>query len=184
MRREQKEVKDKSRIEQFLLKAPVGYLGLNDQEGTYVVPVNFVWKDEKIYFHGSEEGRKVDAIKKSGRVCFTVAEAKGIIAKPVPANIGTAYFSVMVFGKVEGVTNIDESTAALQALLEKNVPGYFEQPLSKTYVEKYRSSLGSRTVVYCLTPDQITAKESVASKEQLFYYGRKQAMDLKRAKEE
>lgn len=180
MRRSLKEVTDQSRIEQFLMKASVGYLGLMDEEGTYVVPLNFVWKDGKIYFHGSEEGRKVDAIKHNKRVCFTVAEDNGIIANPAPANIGTAYFSVMVFGKVKALTNIEEATTALKALLEKNVPGYFDSPLSRTYVDKYRSSLGSRTVVYCITPDQISAKEAATKEEQLFYPGRKQADDLKK----
>jgi nitroimidazol reductase NimA-like FMN-containing flavoprotein (pyridoxamine 5'-phosphate oxidase superfamily) len=55
----------------------VGYLGLFDEEGTYVVPLNFVWLDEKIYFHGSEQGRKIDAIQKDHRVCFSISQDFG-----------------------------------------------------------------------------------------------------------
>jgi uncharacterized protein len=62
MRRAAKEVKDWSKIEQFLSHSHVGYLGLVDDEGTYVIPLNYVWHDGKVYFHGSKEGRKTDAL--------------------------------------------------------------------------------------------------------------------------
>lgn len=178
MRRTLKEVKDESKTNDFLSAAQLGYLGLNDEEGTYVVPLNFVWKDGKIYFHGSEQGRKYDAIAMNQRVCFTISEDRGTIAKPVPANIGTAYMSVMVFGKIRILDGLKEKTAALQALLDKFVPGYFSQELAQKHVEEYQSSLGSKTVVYCLEPEQITAKEASAKEEELFYPGRKQWMDL------
>jgi len=179
MRRNFQEVKDQNKIHDLLSIAKVGYLGLADEEGTYVVPLNFVWKDGKIYFHGSQEGRKADAIQTANRVCFTVSKDNGIIANPAPANIGTAYTSVMIFGRVKPLDHLDEATAALQAMLDKFVPGYFERELSQKYVDAYRSSLNSRTVVYCLEPDQITAKEETVEQDQLFLPGRKQIDDLK-----
>lgn len=112
MRRNFQEVKDQNKIHDLLSIAKVGYLGLADEEGTYVVPLNFVWKDGKIYFHGSQEGRKVDAIQTANRVCFTVSKDNGIIANPAPANIGTAYTSVMIFGRVKPLDHLDEATAA------------------------------------------------------------------------
>jgi nitroimidazol reductase NimA-like FMN-containing flavoprotein (pyridoxamine 5'-phosphate oxidase superfamily) len=179
MRRKTKELTDKSKINELLSAQKVGYLGLFDEEGTYVVPLNFVWLDEKIYFHGSEQGRKIDAIQKDHRVCFTISQDFGTIANPVPANIGTAYRSVMVFGHIRRLNTLEELTAALQALLDKFVPGYFDAKLSSKHVDSYRSSLGSKTVVYCLEPDHITAKEDTVEGKQLFYPGRKQQDDLK-----
>ncbi len=180
MRRSFQELQDKTRINDLLSHARVGYLGLWDEEGTYVVPLNFVWKNEKVYFHGSDKGRKTDAIAKDNRVCFTVSEDLGTIADPIPADIGTAYQSVMVFGTVKVLDALEESTDILQAMLEKFVPGYFDQKLSQKYVDAYRSSLGSKTAVYCLEPDQITAKEALSEQNQLFFHGRKQKDDLKR----
>ncbi|WP_017755176.1 pyridoxamine 5'-phosphate oxidase family protein [Calidifontibacillus oryziterrae] len=182
MRREGKIVTNQEKINNLLNSCKVGYLGLVDDEGTYVVPLNYVWKDEKIYFHGSEQGRKVDAIRTNNRVCFTITEDRGIIANPAPANIGTDFSSVMVFGKIRTVDHLEEATDALQAMLDKFVPGYFERELEKKYVESYRSSLGSKTVVYCLEVDQITAKEATVARENLFYPGRKQRDDLKKEK--
>lgn len=180
MRRSLKELTNEREINYLLSTAKVGYLGLYDNEGTYVVPLNFVWKDQKIYFHGSDQGRKMDAIKSNKRVCFTIAEDKGTVANPIPAKTGSAYTSVMVFGEINILDDLNERTVALQAMLDKFVPGYFESELSKKHVESYRSSLGSKTIVYCLDPDQITAKEDVAEDAQLFYPGRKRIDDLKK----
>ncbi len=180
MRRSHKELKDEQKINDLLFTAKFGYLGLFDEEGTYVVPLNFVWKNKKIYFHGSEQGRKTEAIRTNSRVCFTVSEDLGTIADPIPANIGTAYTSVMVFGKVKLLDDLEEATDVLQAMLEKFVPGYFDQKLSQKHVDAYRSSMGSRTMVYCLDPDQITAKEAVAKQDEFFFPGRKQINDIRK----
>lgn len=180
VRRAMSELKDEERINELLSVAKVGYLGLSDEEGTYVVPLNYVWTENKIYFHGSDQGRKVDAMQTSNRICFTVSEDRGTITNPTPADIGTAYTSVMVFGKVRKVESLEESTRALQALLDKFVPGYFERELSEKYVDSYRSSLGSKTTVYRIEPDQITAKEEVSDLSKIFFPGRKQIDDLKR----
>jgi uncharacterized protein len=180
IRRPDKEVTDPARIDLFLKTATLGFLGLADEEGTYVVPMNFVWMNGFLYFHGSEAGRKNEALRRGGTVCFTAAREDGIIANPIPAKTSTAYFSVMVFGTVREVTELSEATQVLEAMLDKYVPGYFSEPLSHTHVEKYRSSLGSKTVVYRLTPARITAKEGIASPMQLFYPGRKQQDDLSR----
>lgn len=75
---------------------------------------------------------------------------------PVPANTDTAYMSVMAFGKIETVTNLDEATSVMQEMLNKYVLGYYDTPLAKSHVEKYRSSLGSKTVIYKIQPTELT----------------------------
>lgn len=178
IRRKSKELKDEVKMKYLLNKSRVGYLGLADDEGTYVVPLNYVWYEDKIYFHGSNEGRKYDALLKGDTYCFTVVEDYGTVADPIPAHIGTAYTSVMAFGKIEMVADLEEARSAMQAMLDKYVPGYFSAELSKKHLETYRSSMGSPTIVYRLSPDRITAKEDSASLERLYFSGRKQADNL------
>lgn len=151
---------DSEKINFLLMRERIGYLGLVDQDGPYVVPVNFVWQDGRIYFHGAGEGRKADIMQTKTAACFTVCEEYGTMAHSVPAHTSTAYMSVMLFGQVERLSDLDEATEAMQKMLDKYVPGYYDRPLSRNLVEKYRSSLGSRTVVFCLKPDEITAKEN------------------------
>jgi nitroimidazol reductase NimA-like FMN-containing flavoprotein (pyridoxamine 5'-phosphate oxidase superfamily) len=101
------------------------------------------------------------------------------MAHPTPAKTDTAYFSVMLFGKVEIVNDLTEEISAMQQLLDKYVPHYYKTPLSANHLERYRSALGSKTAVLKLVPSEITAKENVMVDEKAFYLGRKVDIDVK-----
>lgn len=169
---------DKTKIDDFLEKAKVGYLGLSDGDLPYVVPLNYVWYQNAIYFHGADSGRKCDILNRNSHVCFTVSEQYGTIADPVPASTDTAYMSVMLFGHAARVTDLDEATDALQAMLDKHVPGYYDKPLPKQHVAKYRSSLNSEVAVYRITPEYLSAKENPLAEERKFYPGRQVQQDV------
>ena len=52
-------------VENILKTSPNGTLALYGENGyPYSVPVNFVYSDGKIYFHGAAEGYKLDCMKK------------------------------------------------------------------------------------------------------------------------
>ncbi|WP_458110625.1 pyridoxamine 5'-phosphate oxidase family protein [Bacillus sp. PK6-013] len=163
---------DEKKIDQFLTEAQTGYLGMSTDEYPYVIPLNFVWKNGYIYFHGASEGRKMDMLQENPNVCFTVSEQYGTMVHPIPAKTDTAYMSVILFGTASIITDLDEATSAMQALLDKYVPGYYSTPLHKTHVEKYRSSLGSKTVVLKIQPIKITAKENMLNQSMKFENGR------------
>lgn len=178
IRQEKHECTDEKRIEQFLNQTRTGYLGLTDGDVPYVVPLNFVMINEVVYFHGAAHGRKIDMIHANPNCCFTVAEDYGTMVSPIPAKTDTAYFSVMLFGRLEAVTDLDEATAAMQSMLDKYVPGYYNHSLSHAHVEKYRSSLGSHTLVFRLVPSTRTAKENQLNPELAFSSGRTVGLDL------
>lgn len=52
-----------------------GVLAVNGDDGyPFAIPVNYCYDREhgRIYFHGAKAGHKVDALKRSDKVCFTV----------------------------------------------------------------------------------------------------------------
>ncbi len=49
---------DKEKIDVFLAGARVGVVGLSAGDYPYAVPVNFVWHDGCVYFHGMGSGKK------------------------------------------------------------------------------------------------------------------------------
>ena len=52
-----------------------GVLAVNGDDGyPFAIPVDYHYdeKEEKIFFHGAKNGHKVDSLKKSDKVCFTV----------------------------------------------------------------------------------------------------------------
>ena len=170
---------DPDKINRFLEQARTGYLGLTDGEFPYVIPLNFVWWEGCIYIHGAAEGRKVSLIEQNPNVCFTISEEYGTLADPVPAKTDTAYMSVMIQGTITALSDLETATAAMQQMLDKYVPGYYDQPLAQSHVEKYRSSLGSRTLVYMLKPASLTAKENALDEGAKFVPGRTVQMDVK-----
>ena len=172
MRMQDRICNNKQKIEGLLSSAKTGFLGLSNNALPYVVPLNFVWYDGSIYFHGASEGKKVNYIKNNPVATFVISEFQGTMVSPIPANTDTAYLSIMLFGDIEIVNNLSEATNAMQALLDKYVTGYYNMPLSSQHVARYQSSLGSKTCIFKLTPTETTAKENIKIEDQLYYQGR------------
>src|SRR4030042_5421966 len=72
MRRKEKEIAEREVLEKILHKAPVCHLAMSDQDQPYVVPLNFGYNDNALYFHCAQEGKKLDILRKNNRVCFEV----------------------------------------------------------------------------------------------------------------
>jgi uncharacterized protein len=160
---------DKEKINAFLQEARTGVLGLFDGGYPYAVPVNFVFYDGCVYFHGMGSGKKEGLLLQKPRVCFTVYDDHGTVKDPVPCHADTAYFSVMLFGNAEKLTDFKEAAAALQKMVGKYLPGYYKETLGAGLIEKYRSSLDNNPVsVYKISVTEITAKENTAQSDQVF----------------
>ncbi|MEM3860444.1 MAG: pyridoxamine 5'-phosphate oxidase family protein, partial [Candidatus Micrarchaeaceae archaeon] len=80
MRYSKNEVKDKKAITEFLKTEKFGALGLVDDDKPYVVPVNFLYLNDKIYFHSARAGRKWDIIHKNANASFLVARWNNTIS--------------------------------------------------------------------------------------------------------
>ena len=66
---------DRAATEALLTSNRRGILAMNGDNGyPYAIPINYFYDNEtqKIYFHGAKAGHKVDALKASDKVCFTV----------------------------------------------------------------------------------------------------------------
>ena len=170
---------DERKIKNFLVSAQTAFLGLVDDNMPYVIPLNFVCKDGIFYFHGANQGKKIDIMKSNVNACMTISENYGTMVDPTPAKTDTAYMSVIANGKVEIITDLDEATAAMQSMLDKYVPNYYKAPLSKTHIDKYQSSLGSKTVIFKIKPLNLTAKENLLTEQLKFYPGRFVTQDLR-----
>ena len=165
----QRECKDKQKIEKFLSNARTGIIGMNGDNFPYAVPVNFVWYNGSIFFHGMGSGKKETILSSEPPICFTVYKEYGTVTDPMPCHADTAYMSVMLYGLVKKVKDFKEAALVLQKLMEKYTPAYYKKPITSTLIEKYRSSFdGNAVSVYKLTPKDLTAKENNASEDKLF----------------
>jgi nitroimidazol reductase NimA-like FMN-containing flavoprotein (pyridoxamine 5'-phosphate oxidase superfamily) len=160
---------DQQEIDAFLGDQQVGVLGLMTEEYPYTVPVNFLWLNGSIYFHGLGSGRKIELLASAPPASFTVYAHHGTTVDSMPCHADTSYSSVMIFGTAAAVTDTAEATTALQGLVEKLMPGYYRAPLTERLVENYRSGIDANPVaVYRITPERISAKQNLAEPGELF----------------
>lgn len=166
----QRTCEDREKTGAFLAAQRVGVLALPDEEYPYAVPLNYIWKDGCVYFHGAGAGKKVRLLEAEPNVSFTVYHEYGTVTDAVPCHADTSYFSVMLFGKAERVRDFSEAAAALQALVERFLPGFYKQKLGPALVEKYRSGVDSMPVaVYRIRPAHLSAKENAPEGQPIFH---------------
>lgn len=153
MRRKDKEVTNQEEAEEILSNALVGRLGTCLNNIPYITPVNFVYYKDKIYFHSALEGRKIENINSNPNVCFEIDKVISIIpGRQRPCASTTEYKSIIIFGDIQIVTDVEEKAFALNKLIEKYAP---QSP-------KLHSSSGAtaRTNVLMISIKEMTAKQS------------------------
>ncbi len=157
MRRRDKEIANYQEVEELLSNALVGRLGTCFDNIPYITPVNYVYDNDKIYFHSAHEGRKIENIRHNQQVCFEIDKMISIIpGRRMPCGSTTEYKSVIVFGDIRVVVDIDEKTVALNKLIEKYSPEAPRLPQS--------SDAAERTNVLVIDVKEITAKQSPIGK--------------------
>ena len=109
----------------FLRAGREGRLATCDVAGQpYIIPLNYLYREGKIYFHSKLNGRKLDNIAENGRVCFEVsATAKITVSNDRPCGCSTRYTSVLAFGVARVVADEVEKAALLNLLVEKYADG-------------------------------------------------------------
>lgn len=153
MRRAEKKITDRAVMDEILERAEVGRMGTSAEGVPYITPVNFVHKENIIYFHCAFEGRKIDNIKANPRVCFEVDEPLGtVVVGEGACGVNYEYRCVIVEGKARLVEDEEERLEALKLLLKKFEPGKEDEPFDK--------SILARTAVVEITIEDISGKLS------------------------
>lgn len=118
MRRKDKEIKDKSAIEEILRQAAVCRIAMCDGQTPYVVPMCFGYAGDRLYLHCAPEGKKIDILRQNPRVCFEVDVDQELIRGTQPCKWSLKYRSVIGFGNAVLVEDLKEKQRALDVLME------------------------------------------------------------------
>ena len=136
---------------EILQNATSGVLSLIGEDGyPYAVPLSYVWKNGKFYFHMATKGEKIDAIRHCNRTSFCVIFKDEV----VPSRYTTRYQSVVSFGTIRIVSESAEQMQALRWFAEKYSPG--ESGFDKE-VEEARGHL----IVACMDVELMTGKQGL-----------------------
>ncbi len=123
---------------ELMARAVVGRMATVNPDGTpYIVPLNFVLVDDRIYVHCAKEGKKLDNIRSNPAVCFEVDEVIELkIVPEKPCKSDTYYRSVIAVGKATVVEDPGKKTDALYALMDKYSEGRAIGEMPADIVEK------------------------------------------------
>lgn len=138
--------------EAVLRRGSSGVLAVSGDGGfPYAVPLSYVWRDGKIFFHCAAAGHKLDAIAAQPKVSFCVVDEDRVM----PERYTTCFRSVIVFGMAGVLTDPAERRAALLALAEKYCPEHMAGAPAEI------DGAFHRTVLVSITPEHISGKAAI-----------------------
>lgn len=158
MRLYKREIHDPALIKAILDECDIVRLGLHDEEGMFIVPVNYGYelKDNNgtaklvLYFHGSGEGRKADAIMADPHAAIEMDCRHEIITGDYTCSYSYAYRSIMGNGTIILLESEEEKRYALGKLMEHMAP--------EAEIE-FSQEMLVRTAVYRIEVEYFTGKE-------------------------
>jgi nitroimidazol reductase NimA-like FMN-containing flavoprotein (pyridoxamine 5'-phosphate oxidase superfamily) len=100
---------DESQINKVLKSCIVGRLGYTDGEKIFIVPISYLYYNQKYIIAHSREGQKIEILRKNPEVCLEV---------DVIHNLSN-WESVILWGKYEEITLQPDRYYALNLLIRK-----------------------------------------------------------------
>ena len=153
MRRNDREVKDKALIEQFIAKEQIIRIAFYDNGDLYIVPLNygFIYENDKyvFYFHGAKAGRKFELSKSSPMVGFEIDGEYELLQADVACKNSAKFQSVIGTGRLSIIEDYEEKIKGLNVLMN-HISGKSEWDYSKDMV--------NAVAVFRLEVDKLSCK--------------------------
>ena len=123
MRRNDREITDKSEIEHFISGEKILRVGFCDNGEVYIVPVNYGYTVDSgrytFYFHGAKAGRKYELAKACPSVGFEIDGSYELIRAENACGHSAKYQSVIGNGTLSVITDADEKRAAFSSIMKQ-----------------------------------------------------------------
>ena len=121
---------------------------LGDDDYPYAVPLSFIYLNGKLYFHSAKNGHKIDAVRNYEKASFCVIDCDQI----VPEKFTTHYRSVIAFGKVRLIEEVEEMRSIATALAMKYSGDFAEQ-----IPDEFKAYVNNLVIIE-MTIEHMTAK--------------------------
>lgn len=115
---------DTAVIREIIDASPICHLGFTDFDGRpLVIPTIHARVGDVLYIHGSVAGRTVRQLAAGADVCCTITLVDGIVVARSGFWSSMNYRSVLVFGRSRLVDDLGELDMALEAIVNRLIPG-------------------------------------------------------------
>lgn len=123
MRRTDKEITNQEQMDSFIAQCTCCRLAFADGKYPYIVPMNFAYERQQerriFYFHCAVEGKKLQCMKNNqGAVSFELDGCHRLKKAKTACEHTFYYQSVIGYGTITAIENIEEKQAALQKLMQ------------------------------------------------------------------
>ena len=122
MRRRDREIENTKELLEVLDACQVMRIGMYDEDGVYILPMNFgyAFEDDKLtfYMHGALEGKKLDLIRQNSKVGFELDCDHKLIEGKVACQYGFHYASIVGKGIAEVITEPQEKIKGMTILMK------------------------------------------------------------------
>lgn len=150
MRRKDRAVTSPTEIVEIMSRCEVLHLAIAAQPAPYLLPVNFGMEPDgmTLYVHGAMEGTKYDLLAKNDQVGFEMECTSGLVLDEASHSCTMNYESVMGWGTVSEVTDLDGKLHALDCIMRQ----YHSEDFY------YDPAVAERTRILCLKIQERTGK--------------------------
>ena len=122
-------IPDKKELVDVIQRSQYCHLSLVDLDGKpYVIPMNFGYRDDVIYLHGAQHGKKIDILKQHPDVCinFTTDHVLRYQNEEVACSWSMKYRSVLCYGQAEFIVDPEEKIMAFHIVMAQYTSGEFK----------------------------------------------------------
>ena len=123
-------ITDINEIKRILDSTKIVHVGMVDEDGPYVVPLNYgyVMEDDQLvlYVHGSVKGRKIDAMRNNPDVFIEITSDVQQFEGKLACQYGTSYYCVMGKGKAEILEDVEDKKSGLSIFMKSHTGKDFE----------------------------------------------------------
>lgn len=152
MRRKDREIQDLEQLESILKECSVVRIAAQDEEGLFIVPVNFGYRLEgeklTLLIHSAMEGRKAAAFRNGGMVAFEMDCGHALRTAEVACGHSYAYRSIMGTGTMTEIRDTQEKQKVLETIMAHLTGQNWQVPAQGA----------ERTAVFALKASQWTGK--------------------------
>lgn len=120
MRRSKQEIMDKAVLEEILEGAEICRLSMLDGQLPYIVPVNYGYREGKIYIHSAPKGKKMDLLLQNQQVCFEVEDSVEIVKGDEACDWTTRYRSVVGYASVDILSDEAGKQEGLEVIMAQH----------------------------------------------------------------
>ncbi|MHB8515089.1 MAG: pyridoxamine 5'-phosphate oxidase family protein [Dehalococcoidia bacterium] len=116
-------VSDPARLDAILAAGLVAHVGFVQDGQPYVIPMSYLYRDGRLFLHGSKGSRAVRQIGSGAPVCVTVTLLDSLVASKAASSHSMNYRSVVVFGRGKPVRGHAASVELAHAIIARYFPG-------------------------------------------------------------